>query len=57
MKPFNFNFHLYFQQDLKCYNKKAVEAASLVKGLKEKDKRTGKNKKMGREGDMKMVCK
>ena len=44
------------QQDLKCYNKKAVEAVPLVKGLKEKDKRIGKTRKMGKEGEKKMVC-
>ena len=43
------------QQDLKCYNKKA-EAVPLVKGLKEKDKRIAKTRKIGKEGEKKMVC-
>ena len=45
-----------FQQDVKCYNKKAVEAVSLVKGLKKKHKRIGKTRKMRRKGENKMVC-
>ena len=49
------SFH-YLQQDLKCQNKKAVEVVPLVKGLKEKDKRIGKTRKMGREGQKKIVC-
>ena len=55
-KPINFNFHFYMQQDLKCYNKKAVQVVPLVKGLKEKDKRIGKTRKTGKEGEKKMVC-
>ena len=43
------------QQDLKCYNKKA-EAVTLVKGLKEKDKRIAKTRKIGKEGEKEMVC-
>ena len=50
------SFHFYLQQDLKCQNKKAVEVVPLVKGLKEKDKRIGKTRKMGREGEKKIVC-
>ena len=55
-KPFNFNFHFYLQQDLKYYNTKAEEAVPLVKTLNKKDKRIGKARKMGREGEKKMVC-
>ena len=48
------SFHFYLQQDLKCQNKKAVEVVPLVKGLKEKDKRIGKTRKMGGEGEKKI---
>ena len=36
--------------------KKNVEAVSLVKGVKEKEKRIRKNRKMGREREKKMKC-
>ena len=48
--------HFYLQQDLKCYNKEAVEAVSLVEGLNGKGQRIGKNRKMGSAGEKKMVC-
>ena len=46
--PFNFKFHFYLQQDLKCYNKEAVEAVSLVEGWKGKGQRIGKKQKNGK---------
>ena len=48
--------YFYLQQDLKFYNKKALETISLVKGLKEKEKKQQKPEKVGREGQKKMVC-
>ena len=41
---------------MKCYHKKAVEVVPPVKDLKEKDKRIGKTRKMGREGEKKILC-
>ena len=48
-------FSLLFAQDLKCYNKKAVEVVPLVKDLKEKENRKKNGKRRREENSMSII--